>query len=154
MQFLTAAAAVALLASSVAAFPSNGTTTTEVVNVYVTYCPVATTIYDGDHTVVVEQPGEVTLSHGPYTVTRPVYTTSSVICSDGCTTPAAIPVPTGHSNGTIPVVPTYVAPTPAVSSSGLPVGAPTAIPTAGAARVAGAAGAGLAAVLGFAVFAL
>jgi len=51
-------------------------------------------------------------------------------------------------------VPTYVAPTPAVSSSGLPVGAPTAIPTAGAARVAGAAGAGLAAVLGFAVFAL
>ncbi|RDW90869.1 putative GPI anchored protein [Aspergillus mulundensis] len=80
------AAATALLAGVAVAAVHPGSdesaeqyTTVEVTE-YTTYCPKATTLVAGSETVPVETPGVVTLSNGPYTVTRPLLTTTVTRC--------------------------------------------------------------------------
>jgi hypothetical protein len=86
MKFSTAAAALSVAVSAVSAFPANSAPTsvvTEVVPTWVTYYDSATTVVNGEHTYVLTAPGTLTMTDGPYTVTKAVYTTSSVICSGG-----------------------------------------------------------------------
>ncbi|KAH8707262.1 Clock-controlled protein 6 [Beauveria bassiana] len=102
---------------------SNVTVTTEVVDVYTTYCPEATQITHGTKTYTVTAPTTLTISECPCTITRPVTVTSSVVCHN-CPRPTGAPpgpapAPAPSSNGTVPANPTPSAPAP---------------PTAGAAK--------------------
>ncbi|TQV90330.1 hypothetical protein V2A60_004293 [Cordyceps javanica] len=112
-------AAVLAVAAGASAH-SNVTVTTEVVDVYTTYCPEATQITHGTKTYTVTAPTTLTISECPCTITRPVTVVSSVICHD-CPKPTSKPTgvpPVPSTNGTIvPVNPT-----------------PTSVPTAGAAK--------------------
>ncbi|KAL4806995.1 hypothetical protein BDV18DRAFT_136601 [Aspergillus unguis] len=59
--------------------PAQSFTTIEVTQ-YETYCPEATTLTHGSETIPVETPGVVTLSGGPYTITRPLLTSTITKC--------------------------------------------------------------------------
>lgn len=54
---------------------------TETVTQYTTYCPEATSIVHGSHTYSISTPGHITMSHGPYTVTRPLMTSTVTQCN-------------------------------------------------------------------------
>ena len=77
MKFTVAAI---LAAAAGAAANSNVTVTTEVVDVYTTYCPGPTEITHGTKTWTVTEPTTLTITDCPCTVTKPVITTSSVVC--------------------------------------------------------------------------
>ncbi|KAJ5498475.1 hypothetical protein N7453_007526 [Penicillium expansum] len=49
---------------------------TETLTEYTTYCPEATSIVHGSQTYSIATPGYITMTHGPYTVTRPVSTST------------------------------------------------------------------------------
>jgi hypothetical protein len=70
-------------------------TSTSIVNQYVTYCPEATTITEGNKTIVVTEPGTVTITDCPCTRTSTHTTVTVTTC----------PV----SNGT-PVLPSSIVP--------------------------------------------
>ncbi|KAJ5232733.1 hypothetical protein N7468_005689 [Penicillium chermesinum] len=129
---------------------------TETLTDYTTYCPEATTISYGSHTYSISTPGHITLTNGPYTVTRPLITQTVTQCNKCSsstpipTTPVSIPVsiPAGSATST-PLIPSGAGPTgvpPAASSQ----------PAfnAGAVNAATGAGAGLAAVFGVAALLL
>lgn len=71
--------ATIVAAASVVAAGSNVTYVTEVVDVYTTYCPEATTLTHGSKTYTVTAPTTITFEC-PCTVTKPVITTSAVVC--------------------------------------------------------------------------
>lgn len=54
---------------------------TETVTQYTTYCPEATTISHGSHTYSISAPGHITMTHGPFTVTRPLITQTVTQCN-------------------------------------------------------------------------
>ncbi|CDO53428.1 hypothetical protein DV113_000173 [Geotrichum candidum] len=72
-------------------------TSTSVVKSYVTYCPEATTIIEGNKTIIVTEPGTVTITDCPCTRTSTKKTVTVTTC----------PV----SNGT-PVLPSTIVPIP------------------------------------------
>jgi hypothetical protein len=76
------AAIVAAAATGAMAGAHNGTVVTEVVDVYVTYCPEPTEITHGDKTYTVTAPTTLTITDCPCTITRPVIPTTSVVCHD------------------------------------------------------------------------
>jgi len=55
--------------------------TTETVTQYTTYCPEATTISHSGHTYSISTPGHITMTHGPFTVTRPLITQTVTQCN-------------------------------------------------------------------------
>ncbi|KAJ5605937.1 hypothetical protein N7510_008718 [Penicillium lagena] len=132
-------AALATLAMGVAATDY----TTEVVTHFTTYCPEATSIVHGSHTYSVSTPGAITMSHGPYTVTRPLITKTITECNKCTSTAPAVP-PTST-----PLVPSGAGATTPGSGP-----APTQTPYNAASRAATGAGAGLAAVFGAAALLL
>ncbi|KAI2473271.1 hypothetical protein F4781DRAFT_427684 [Annulohypoxylon bovei var. microspora] len=152
-------AAVALAAGVSASYPASNATqyTTEIVTSYETYCPGPTQITYGTNTYTVTEATTLTITDCPCTISKPVYTTSSVACTT-CTTPAAPVYPTSA-----PAPPVYLNSTTAATtpSSVYPTGSvpgtsttATTIPTAGAGKAAALSGAGLAGLLGLAVAAL
>jgi hypothetical protein len=54
---------------------------TETVTQYTTYCPEATTISHGSHTYSISTPGHITMTNGPFTVTRPLITQTVTQCN-------------------------------------------------------------------------
>ncbi|KAJ5143152.1 uncharacterized protein N7515_001939 [Penicillium bovifimosum] len=116
---------------------------TETVTAFTTYCPEATSVVHGSHTYSISTPGHITMSHGPYTVTRPLLSSTVTECHS-CSS----------STPVIPVVPSGATSTP-LAPNPVPTGASSAAPTpsqpafnAGAVNAATGAGAGLAAVFG------
>ncbi|KAJ8126795.1 hypothetical protein O1611_g6841 [Lasiodiplodia mahajangana] len=82
----TIAAAAAFIAGVSASYPAysaaaNVTYTTKVVTAYETYCPYATQITYGTNTYTVTEATTLTITDCPCTISVPVYTTSSVVCS-------------------------------------------------------------------------
>ncbi|KAJ6083750.1 hypothetical protein N7467_007885 [Penicillium canescens] len=139
----------ALAAVAVGAVASD--VTTEVVTQYTTYCPEATSVVHGSHTYSISTPGHITMTNGPYTVTRPLVTSTVTQCNScSSSTPLA-------SSSSIPVVPSVATSTPLVpnagatgtpgSSAGSPSPSQPAF-NAGAINAATGAGAALAAVFG------
>jgi hypothetical protein len=149
MKFAAAAVLAAVAGVSAA---SNVSYTTEIVDVYTTYCPYATEITHGGKTYTVTEATTLTITDCPCTITKPVITTSAVVCHD-CPKP-----PPAHGNSTfIPVVPTGGAATTPGAPAATPTGTkggevPSEVPTAGAGKVAALSGAGLAALVGLAAF--
>lgn len=107
----------ALVAATGVVAHSNVTVTTEVVDVYTTYCPEATQITHGTKTWTVTAPTTLTISECPCTITRPVTVTSSVICHN-CPKPTGAPT----NNATVPANPTpsTVAPPTAGAAKAVP----------------------------------
>lgn len=155
-------AALALAAGVSATYPhGNMTYTTEVVTEYETYCPGPTTISYGTATYTVTEPTTLTITDCPCTISKPVYTTSTVECSTCYPTetpsyptseystetpvyPTETPIyPTGTFTTSYPVYPTGTG----VPTTTYPTSTP--IPTGGAAK---AAAAGMAGVVGLAAF--
>ncbi|KAG7152692.1 Clock-controlled protein 6 like [Verticillium longisporum] len=62
------------------AYGNNVTYTTEVVEVYTTYCPEPTTLTHGDKTYTITKPTTLTITDCPCTISKPVLTTSVVEC--------------------------------------------------------------------------
>ncbi|QGI81730.1 unnamed protein product [Fusarium fujikuroi] len=98
MKFATALA----FAAGVAAHAKNVTYTTEVVTAYTTYCPGPTEIVHGDKTYTITEATTLTITDCPCTVTKPVITTSAVVCHD-CPAP---PAHHGNNSTLVPVYPT------------------------------------------------
>ncbi|APA12180.1 predicted protein [Sclerotinia sclerotiorum 1980 UF-70] len=126
MQFSTVAI-ISALAASVAATgnssaPANATMpvvwVTDVVTAFTTVCPMATTLSFNGVTYTATESETVTITNCPCTVSKPVYTTSSVICNDCTAAPTApassAPVSSGpaYGNSTAP------APTTPVTGAG------------------------------------
>ncbi|OGE54845.1 hypothetical protein PENARI_c005G11195 [Penicillium arizonense] len=132
----------ALAAVAVGAVASD--VTTEVLTQYTTYCPEATSVVHGSHTYSISTPGHITMTNGPYTVTRPLVTSTVTQCNScSSSTPLA-------SSSSIPVVPSVATSTPLVPNAGA-TGSPSPSQpafNAGAINAATGAGAGLAAVFG------
>ncbi|KAM5352481.1 hypothetical protein ACJ41O_005204 [Fusarium nematophilum] len=146
-----AALAVAAAAGVSATAKSNVTYTTEVVEVYTTYCPGPTEITHGGKTYTITEATTLTITDCPCTITKPVITTSAVVCHD-CPKP---PPAKGGNSTLVPVHPTGEAgkPTQPEGPAATPTGeAPEEVPTAGAGKVAALSGAGLAAIVGLAAF--
>ncbi|KAL3455499.1 hypothetical protein BJX64DRAFT_294992 [Aspergillus heterothallicus] len=139
MKFSFAAVAAFLAVGAVAHGADSEEYTTVVVTEYTTYCPKATTLTAGTETVPVETPGTVTLSNGPYTITRPLITTTITRCKACSST--AVPTPS------VPVIPTSIPVIPSAPTDVAPTGpAATTTPaapafTGGASRAAVGAGA-------------
>ncbi|KAH8881602.1 hypothetical protein GQ53DRAFT_832287 [Thozetella sp. PMI_491] len=134
------AAVLIAAAAGASAWKSNVTYTTEVVTAYTTYCPGPTEITHGGTTYTVTEATTLTITDCPCTITKPVTTSSSVICHT-CSS---------YSNSTA-VVPTKSVGTISPSAS---KSAPTGIATAGAGKAAALSGGALAGVLGLAAFVL
>lgn len=139
----TVAAVLALATGALAGYKNETVAyTTEVVTALTTYCPEATTLTHNGQTYTITEATTLTITNCPCTVTKPVTTSSVVVCHTcgyNSTTPAAPYTPStkpaaSTATGTGSVKPT--APPPAV--------------TAGAGKTAALSGAGLAAVLGLA----
>ncbi|KAJ5838470.1 uncharacterized protein N7525_003658 [Penicillium rubens] len=107
---------------------------TETVTEYTTYCPEATSVVHGSKTYSISTPGYITMSHGPYTVTRPLVTSTVTECNS-CVATSTPLVPSAGSTG-VPSAPSSAA-TPSQPAF-----------NAGAINAATGAGAGLAAVFG------
>jgi hypothetical protein len=153
---LTSRLALAGLALGVAsANPmANGTIyTTEVVDTYVTYCPEPTELTLGGKTYTITKAQTVTITNCGCTVTKPVITTSAVVCKD-CPKPTH-PVPAPPKNGTtlVPGKPTAPGAVPPVATPTGGSGKPG-VPASGAGKVAALSGAGLAGIVGLAAFIL
>jgi hypothetical protein len=129
------AAVIAALATVAAAHYDNVTYVTETVTALTTYCPGPTKIVHNGNTITVTEATTLTITDCPCTIVKPVYTTSKVHCHD-CAKPS------GKWNETK----TYPTGAPAYSK-------PPKV-TAGAGKAATVAGAGLAAIIGLAAFAL
>jgi hypothetical protein len=141
------AAVVLAAAAGASAWKSNVTYTTEVVTAYTTYCPAPTEITHGGKTYTVTEATTLTITNCPCTITKPITTTSSVICHT-CTsyqnsTSAVVVVPTTTPVGTGSVPTTTKGPAPTTS-----------LATAGAGKAAALSGGALAGVLGLAAFVL
>ncbi|CCE32412.1 CCG-6 clock-controlled protein 6 (ccg-6) [Claviceps purpurea 20.1] len=143
--------ATALIAAAVGAqawSSKNGTqVVTEVVDQYVTYCPGPTHITHGDKVYTVTKPTTLTITNCPCTITRPVVSTSAVVChtctaapSNPANTEPAATVPAPAPTGGLVMTPTK--------------GQPSTVPTAGAGKAAALSGAGLAGIVGLAAFVL
>ncbi|GAB0136964.1 hypothetical protein EsDP_00005248 [Epichloe bromicola] len=138
----------ALIAAAVGAnawSTTNVTVTTEVVDKYVTYCPGPTHITHGSKVYTVTEATTLTITDCPCTVTKPVITSSAVICQtcNGGNFPnTTAPIATGTGSA-----PPGVTVTPTQSQ-------PTAVPTAGAGKAAAFSGAGLAGIVAMAAFVL
>ncbi|KAL7793595.1 hypothetical protein V8C37DRAFT_101373 [Trichoderma ceciliae] len=163
MKFTAAVVLAAVGASAVYVPPSNVTVVTEVVDTYTTYCPYATQITHGSKTYTVTEATTLTITDCPCTITRPVTTTSSVLCYT-CGAAAPTGAPTGGNGGSVPpaftnstiTVPTQAPPAggnPPASTGGVVPSAPPAIPTGGASKAV-LSGAGLAGIVGLAAFVL
>lgn len=76
MRFSIAAALSALAATAVAS-----DVVTETVTQYTTYCPESTSIVHGSHTYSISTPGHITMTNGPFTVTRPLVTSTVTECN-------------------------------------------------------------------------
>ncbi|KAF9886150.1 hypothetical protein FE257_011975 [Aspergillus nanangensis] len=149
-------ASIATFAVGTIAAMANDEVETVVVTDYTTYCPKSTSIVHGSETYSVSAPGSVTMTGGPYTITRPLITSTVTKCNKCSSTPVVTP-----SSSSIVVVPTSkpVIPTGAPVPSGVsPSGSATtpAAPvfTGGASRAVAGAGAGLATVFGLAAYLL
>ncbi|ESZ90569.1 hypothetical protein SBOR_9046 [Sclerotinia borealis F-4128] len=115
MQFST----IALISALAASVSANGNHSisavwvTDVVTSFTTVCPAATTLSFNGVTYTATESETITITNCPCTISKPVYTTSSVICNT-CTAPSPS-APTGsapaYGNSTTP------APTTAASSS-------------------------------------
>ncbi|EQK99519.1 hypothetical protein OCS_04770 [Ophiocordyceps sinensis CO18] len=182
MKFSAAAVPAAAVGAS-AHYGSNATVVTEVVTAYTTYCPGPTHITHGDKVYTVTEATTLTITDCPCTITRPVITTSAVVChnKENCggnynssapgpyNTPV-VPTATvvapgsnpGYSNpgypavkpaGSVPAAPAAPAGTGAPPAGSQP-GSPSTVPTAGAGKVTILSGAALAAVVGAAAFLL
>ncbi|KAI1380886.1 hypothetical protein F4677DRAFT_203071 [Hypoxylon crocopeplum] len=145
-------AAVAFAAGVSATYPASNATayTTEVVTSYETYCPGPTQITYGTNTYTVTEATTLTITDCPCTISKPIYTTSSVSCVT-CTPvapvyPTSAPAPPVYPNTTAP---TTTAAYPTGGAPGTTTSA-TSIPTAGAGKAAALSGAGLAGLLGLA----
>jgi len=142
-------AAVLAVAATASAW-SNDTIvyTTEVVDVYTTVCPASATITFAGHTYTntLTESSTITITNCPCTISKPVYTTSSVAA------PSVAPV---YPNATTPApAPTY-APGGSVgttSAKGTP--APSTVPASGANKAFAMSGASLAGLLGLAAYLL
>ncbi|KAK2592135.1 hypothetical protein QQS21_010173 [Conoideocrella luteorostrata] len=143
------AAALIATAAGVSAWAKNGTTVvTEVVESYVTYCPGPTQITHGSKTYTVTEATTLTITDCPCTITKPVITTSAVVCHTCGGNPPASSAPVV----TVPVVTVpSVVPTGGLTPT---KSQPTAVPTAGAGKAAALSGAGLAGIVGLAAFVL
>ncbi|KAJ9210120.1 hypothetical protein DTO166G4_8310 [Paecilomyces variotii] len=135
--------------------------TTDIVKDYTTWCPEATVITHGSQTYSVTKPTSLTMSNGPYTVSRPLLSKTVTYCNKcaGPTAPAgSSPSPSSASvapvySGSSVVVPSVpgASQVPGTPASSTPV-APAF--TGAASRHIAGAGAGLTAVLGVAAFLL
>ncbi|KAH8169200.1 hypothetical protein LIA77_11326 [Sarocladium implicatum] len=142
----TVAAVLAAAATGAHAYGKNVTYVTETVDSYVTYCPLPTEIVHGDKTITVTEPGTITITDCPCTVTKPVVEETHSVCYDCPEKPEAPPAPPAE---------TPVVPPPAGTGGVTPTGeAPPSVPTAGAGKAAALSGAGLAGVVGLAAFIL
>jgi hypothetical protein len=134
--------AVALIAAAAAGVSAHGysnvTYTTEVVTALTTYCPEPTEITHGGKTWTITKATTLTITDCPCTISKPVYTSKVVECKTcgGYNSTSTKPVP-------IPTKPT--------GTGSVTTTKGTSVPTAGAAKLAGA---GLAGFLGLAVFVL
>ncbi|KAL2811195.1 hypothetical protein BJX63DRAFT_287758 [Aspergillus granulosus] len=138
MKFSFAAVAAFLAVGAVAHGADSEEYTTVVVTEYTTYCPKSTTLTAGTETIPVETPGTITLSNGPYTITRPLLTTTITRCKACSST--AVPTPS------TPVIPTSVPVIPSAPTDVHPTESATTTPappafTGGASRAAVGAGA-------------
>jgi len=146
-------AAVLAAAASVSAW-SNDTIayTTEIVDVYTTVCPGNSAItYNGvTYTNTLTESSTITITNCPCTISKPVYTTSSVYCNT-CAAPS-VPI---YTNATTPAAPTSVAGGSVGTTSAPVVGTPTAstVPASGADKIA-MSGASLAGLLALAAYLL
>lgn len=128
---------VSLIAAAVGAnaWAKNVTADTGVVDHYTTYCPEATLITHGTKTYTVTAPTTLTITGCPCTITKPVIT-NPVVCHSCTSATASFP------NTTI-----------ASSTGGVtPTKPGTPVPTAGAGKAGALSGAGLAGVVGLALF--
>ncbi|KAJ5295228.1 hypothetical protein N7508_010049 [Penicillium antarcticum] len=145
-----AAAAVGAVASGI---------TTEVVTAYTTYCPEATSVVHNSQTYSISTPGHITMTNGPFTVTRPLVTSTTYKQINSNTSQLLFHPLVGSSS--VPVIPSVATSTPLVpnagatgtpgSSAGSSAGSPSPSQpafNAGAINAATGAGAGLAAVFG------
>jgi len=143
-------AILALAASATASYNQTVVYTTEVVDVYETVCPASATItYQGvTYTNTLTESSTITISNCPCTVSKPVYTTSSVYCNT-CVAPTSAPVyPTIYPNSTVPT--TEVPEVPGTTY--IPSSSPSAstVPVSGGNKI----GAGFAGLLCLAAFLL
>ncbi|KAJ4124945.1 hypothetical protein NW768_009286 [Fusarium equiseti] len=153
-------AAALAFAAGVAAHAKNVTYTTEVVTAYTTYCPGPTEIVHGDKTYTVTEATTLTITDCPCTVTKPVITTSAVVCHDCPTGQPGKPghPGQGHNSTMVPVYPTGKpghggeGDHPAGPGATPTAGSPSEVPTAGAGKVAALSGAGLAGMVALAAF--
>lgn len=74
MRFSIAAAVTALAAGAAA------NAVTETITHYTTYCPESTSIVHGGQTYSISTPGHITMTNGPFTVTRPLMTSTVTEC--------------------------------------------------------------------------
>jgi len=162
MRFATIAAVFSVVAGASAAAVKNGTeyTTTEIVTSYTTYCPLPTTIVEGNKTYTVTKATTLTITDCPCTRTK-VYTTIHPTTAAGPKGSGSVsvpvgtggrgPVPTGGSN---PVYPNGTIPTskpssgPGGSGGNTTKPAPTNPAFTGSANKATVAGAALAGLIG------
>ncbi|KAB8300903.1 hypothetical protein EYC80_002829 [Monilinia laxa] len=122
MQFSTVAI-VSALAAAVSANGNYSTTVsavwvTDVVTSFTTVCPAATTLSYNGVTYTATKNETITITNCPCTVSKPVYTTSTVICNTCTSVPTTAPVVSGpaYGNSTAP------APTAPATSKGGSVG--------------------------------
>ncbi|KAF7855450.1 hypothetical protein EAF04_010192 [Stromatinia cepivora] len=133
MQFSTiaiiSALAVSVSATGNSSAPGNSSMpvvwVTDVVTAFTTVCPMATTLSFNGVTYTATESETVTISNCPCTISKPVYTTSSVICNDcsaASTAPASSAAPTApvssgpaYGNSTAPAPTTAAGTTPAAS---------------------------------------
>jgi len=150
-------AALALAAGANAWYNDTIVYTTEVVDVYTTVCPASATITFNGHTYTntLTESSTITITNCPCTISKPVYTTSSVYCNT-CA-PSVAPSAPIYPNATTPapVVPTS-APGGSVGTTYAPAGTPTpsTVPASGANKAFAMSGASLAGLLGLAAYLL
>jgi len=146
-------AAVLALAATVIAH-SNDTIvyTTEIVDTYVTVCPASATItFDGHtYTNTHTESSTITITNCPCTISKPVYTSTSVICNT-CAVPTVAPV---YPNATVATSVPVVKPT-TVGTVGVPAPTvPANLPASGANKAIAMSGASLAGLLGLVAYVL
>lgn len=162
MKFTIAAVAGFAAVAQASYAASNVTYTTEVVTAYTTYCPASTQLTYNGQTYTVTEATTLTISDCPCTISKPVYSTSSVACSTctaGSSSSSEAPVyPTTYANSTVATSTSvkatggYTTSKASSSSASSATSSTSAVPTAGAGKVAALSGAALAGVVGLAAF--
>lgn len=148
MKFTLAVAALVAGASAHYGSYNNGTVyTTETVTAYTTYCPGPGTYPVGTKTYTVTEATHLTVYGGPYTITRPVYSSSVVSCASSTPAPSAPAGPYPNGTAPAPAPPVYSSSAAVVPSNPGPSSPP--ISTGGASKVSGA---GLAVAFGLLAF--